>query len=724
MRNFNKIAYLFISCIVLIACKENGYVDSNDNKKQFGISKFVGSNTCVACHQEQFEEWQGSHHDLAMQIVNESTVLGDFNNVHTKIDGVDYFFFKENKEFYVRIKEIDSSENTYKLAYTFGVTPLQQYLVDFDKGKKQVLRVTWDTTKKIWYHQYKGDTIEPNDWLHWTRGAQNWNTMCAECHSTNLEKNYFIEKDSFHTTYSEINVACESCHGPANRHLKWATNNPDGKNIYILKGINQDEQLNLCASCHARRVKLTYNLEAGQKFEDQYMIQNLTTNFYHGDGQIKEEDYVFGSFLQSKMYAEGVTCTDCHNPHTLKLKFDGNMLCTQCHTPAEYDTKTHYFHKDNTEASQCVSCHMTGKNYMGNDFRRDHSFRMPRPDQSEKYGTPNACIGCHTDRTNKWAAITIKKWYGDKRPSHFSDALLLSSSHNLSQSERHMLDEFITNLQFPEIARATVIENLNYTYQGQYNTLLQALNDSSAIIRYNALLKFRALSPQIRTSIALKHLNDSVKLVRIGAAQLVVGLDENTLNLNDKLFFTTSRAELETMLFSNADFSNGRMHLGDYYLQKNNIREAIKHYEMALLKDNLLTPVYSNLATAYSLNNNFDKANETLNKWIFLYPTNSRPHYLKALLYFENNNNEVAIVELKSAIKLNPNDTRSMYNLATYYYQDNKDLSLAENYINNALKIEPNNNDYKYLLALIYQEQGKTNKAQLIMQELKTTQQQ
>jgi predicted CXXCH cytochrome family protein len=722
MNNFKCLINCFLFFILISSCKEEGYVETNNNEKQVDTSNFLGSNTCVACHKEQLKEWQGSHHDLAMQVANDSTVLGDFDNVETTIDSVAYFFFKKGEDFIVRIKEIDASEYEYKIAYTFGVTPLQQYLVDFDKGRKQVLRVTWDVIKKKWYHQYKGNTIEPHDWLHWTRGAQNWNTMCAECHSTNLEKNYFIEKDSFNTTYSEINVACESCHGSAKQHVNWATKGLSGENTYILKGLSQNEQLNQCASCHARRVKLTPNFESGIQFEDQYMVQNLSTNFYHGDGQIDEEDYVYGSFLQSKMFTEGVKCTDCHNPHTLKLKFDGNMLCTQCHIPVKYDTQNHYFHKGNTEASQCISCHMTGEIYMGNDFRRDHSFRVPRPDQSEKYGTPNACIECHKDKSNQWASDAINNWYGTKRQAHFSDALLLSSKSSLSATERIQLDAFINDLNFPEIARATVVENLNFTNQNQYKTLLTALNDSSAIVRYNALLKFRNLPPQDRVAIALKHLNDSIKLVRIGAAQLVIGLDKNTLNLTDKMNLTASRAELETMLFSNADFSSGRMQLGDYYLQQNDNNTAIKHYKMAIKKDNLLTPVYSNLATAYSLIKDYDNANRTLDNWIKLEPNLSRPHYLKALLNFETDSNEVAVEELKVAIKLNPEDTRSMYNLATYYFQDKKDLNTAENYIKTALKFEPSNNDYKYLLALIYQEQGDSIKAERIIQELRAKQ--
>ncbi len=716
--------YLILFSLLFISCKldsnKNNYTEIAQTSTNY-IDGYVGDANCISCHETEYNLWKGSHHDLAMMIADDTSVLGDFNNIETTIDGVAYFFFKKENKFWVRINEIDNTEKEYKIDYTFGVTPLQQYLVDFDKGRKQVLRVTWDVIQKKWYHQYKGDTIAPHDWLHWTKGAQNWNTMCAECHSTNLKKDYLIEEDEFNTTYSSINVSCESCHGPAEKHLAWTENKLEDDTTYILTGRNQKEQLDQCASCHARRVKLTKNLVPGTKFEDQYMVQNITTNYYHGDGQIEEEDYVYGSFMQSKMFDEGVKCNDCHNVHTLKLKFEGNKLCLQCHVPANYETETHYFHKKDTEASQCINCHMTGKNYMGNDFRRDHSFRIPRPDQSVKYDTPNACTSCHTDKTNQWAANAIVERFGEKRVPHFSDALLVSSQNNITEVQRNELDAFINDLNYPEIARATVIENLEYYNQDQYQSLLVALKDSSAIVRYNVLIKFRNSPPQERLSIALESMKDSVKLVRIGAAQLVIGLDENTLSGIDKSNYVTSRGELETMLFSNADFSTGSMQLADYYLQNNDVINAIKHYEMALVKDSLLLPVFSNLATAYSLNNNFEKAKETLDKWMFLDATNSRPHYLKGLLFFENNNEELAIAELQIAIKLNPNHIRAMYNLATYYYQDSKDLISAEKYIKDALKIDSKNPDFNYLLALIYQGQGKISQANVIMQRLKAS---
>ncbi|GGZ91742.1 tetratricopeptide repeat protein [Algibacter mikhailovii] len=722
MNTVKSALVLIVLSFCLSACVKDKYESSKGEVFHAGANTYVGSNNCIDCHKTETELWTGSHHDLAMQIANDSTVLGDFNNIKTEIDGVKYFFYKKQGDFFVHVEEIDNTETEYKISYAFGVTPLQQYLVDFGDGKKQVLRVTWDSVAHKWYHQYKGDKIEPHDWLHWTRSAQNWNTMCAECHSTNLKKNYDVDSDSFNTTYEEINVACESCHGPASNHVDWAKSDPEGGNSYIISsGEGQTQQMNLCAPCHARRVKLTPDLKPGETFENQYMVQNITPSFYHGDGQIDDEDYVYGSFKQSKMYDEGVTCTDCHNAHSLKLKFDDNRLCTQCHISSDYDTEKHHFHKANTASSLCINCHMTGKNYMGNDFRRDHSFRIPRPDQSVEYDTPNACVGCHEGKSNQWAANAIVTWYGSERADHFSDALLISSKANITANERVMLDHFINDLQYPEIARATVIENLNYETQESFNSLFKALQDSSAAIKFNALMKFRNMPRDLRKSTALKYMEDSLRLVRIGAAQIVIDIDIHDYDPKDQPIVEATMGELETMLFSNADFSSGRMQLGDYYMQKNDVTNAIKHYEVALEKDSLLIPVYSNMATAYALNNEHEKAEKTLDNWIKFEPEQGRPHYLKALLYFEMQKNDAAVTQLELAIRKNPNDTRSMYNLATYYYQENRDAKKAERFINKALRLEPENKDFKYLLALIYKNLGQVKRGQAILNELRST---
>ena len=721
---FYRLFLTFITIVflmgVLSSCSDGSKKDVYEKLSdvaEIGIDGYLGDASCKSCHEEAFKSWQGSHHELAMQEVTERTVLGDFDSISASIDGVNYFFFKKEANFFVKIKEVNGSENEYKIAQVFGLTPLQQYLVDFPDGKKQVLRVTWDTLEKKWFHQYAGDRISPVDWMHWTNGAQNWNTMCAECHSTNLKKDYFVEKDSFHTSYSSINVSCESCHGPGAKHVQWANSGQTDKNMWVMLGSDQKNQLNMCAPCHARRVKLTKDFVPGKRFDDQYLVQNISSDYYHEDGQILEEDYVYGSFLQSKMFANGIKCGDCHNVHSLELKFTGNTLCLQCHVPETYNSPKHHFHKENTEASQCINCHMTGKYYMGNDFRRDHSFRIPRPDQSLAYGTPNACSECHTDKSEKWAADWVIKWYGKERKPHFSDYLLLSNQETLNADDRQKLDFFINDLSYPAIARSTVIANNSYSNVEQIKHLLTALTDSSAVVRYNALVKFRNFNAEDRISMALKHMSDSVKLVRIGSAQLLMGFDGTGLSEAEKLDMNRAREEMEEMLFANADFSTGRLQLGDYFMQNNDVRSAIGHYESALKKDSLLFPVYTNLATAYSMNNQPDKALETLNIWIDKDPDAGRPYYLRALLNFELGNNDIAVEDLKMAIELDPRDSRSLYNLATYYFQI-QDFQNAEIQGKKALEMQPDNRDIRYLYALILRGLGRVEEANKIMKQL------
>ena len=678
---------------------------------------YVGDQNCKACHEKEYDLWEGSHHDKAMQEVNERTVLGDFNDHSVSLDGVEYLFYRKGSDFAVKVTELDGSVQDYTISYVFGIAPLQQYMVNFPKGRIQVLRASWDTEENKWFHQYAGDRIGSNDWLHWTRGGQNWNTMCAECHSTNLKKNYEVEKDSFHTTFSSINVSCESCHGPGAKHVKWASGPKTDYDGSQFPGLTQKQQMNMCAPCHARRVKLTENFVPGMDFEDQYLVQNISSDYYHLDGQILEEDYVYGSFLQSKMHAQGIKCGDCHDAHSLQLKFNGNQLCLQCHVPADYDSEKHHFHMADTEAGLCVNCHMTGRYYMGNDFRRDHSFRIPRPDQSVEYGTPNACNECHDDKSEKWAADWINQWYGTQRRPHFSDDLLLSYKEELSESDQARLISFVNDLNYPAIARSTLMNNLRFEGRAEVEAVLESLRDSSAVVRYNALSQFRGIDLEDRKAIAREHLRDESRLVRIGCAQLLTDYDGSDWTPGDRMALNNARQELEAMLYGNSDFSTGRLQLADYFMQTGDLQAAIVNYEAALEKDSLLFPVYSNLATAYSLSSMPDRALEILNTWIDLDPDEGRAFYLRGLLNFELGNPEIAVQDLQMAIELNPEDSRAMYNLATHYFQNRK-FREAERMVRTALSYDSGNRDYKYLLALVLKETGRTRESQALMQEL------
>ena len=381
------------------------------------VPQFVGRKKCVECHQAQAAAFVGSHHERAMDHAHAQSVRGDFNNVAFTHQGITSRMFMKGDKYFMHTEGPDGRLADFEIKYTFGWEPLQQYMVEFDRGpdqpadelaRLQVLRVAWDTNKKEWIYIPAPDVTErllPGDDLHWTGVAQRWNNMCADCHSTGLQKKFDVETARYHTTYHEINVSCEACHGPGSLHVEMAESKSLfwdrhwGYGLAKLKGTDSTTEIETCAKCHSRRNVVATNFRPGQPYHDFYSQELLTPSSYFPDGQILDEVFEHGSFTQSKMFHKGIRCTDCHDPHTTKLKHEGNKLCTSCHQhPAgKYDTPNHHHHKADSTGSKCVDCHMPHRTYMEVDVRRDHSLRVPRPDISLLTGSPNACTGCHLD---------------------------------------------------------------------------------------------------------------------------------------------------------------------------------------------------------------------------------------------------------------------------------------------------------------------------------------
>ncbi len=367
----------------------------------------VDEQSCQGCHTAEVGQWQGSHHQRAMQLPDEQTVLGDFNDVTFKSDKETTRFFRKDGGFWVNTPGPDGQLADFKVAYTFGVEPLQQYLLELPAGHLQPLGVAWDTEKKQWFHLYPGQGIDASNALHWTKTAQNANYMCIECHTTGFKRNFDDKKNSFSSHWQALGVGCQSCHGPVSEHLNWASK-PDKADLAkgfekpLLSQTNNRGQVETCARCHSLRAALGDGYKHSSALLDDYLPSALNAAQYEVDGKIKGEVFEYGSFTQSKMFAKGVACTNCHNPHSTQLKAQGNAVCTQCHNPAgktaapgvdgaglqakDYDSPAHTKHPAGSPAAQCTACHMPGKFYMGNDFRHDHSLSVPTPAQSKALG--------------------------------------------------------------------------------------------------------------------------------------------------------------------------------------------------------------------------------------------------------------------------------------------------------------------------------------------------
>ena len=695
-------------------------------------AEFVGGKECISCHQREYNLWKGSDHDNAMDLANDSTVLGDFNNVQVKFRGKQHKFYRRDGKFFVFTEGHKGEMGEYQITHTFGVRPLQQYLVPFENGKYQCLPIAWDTEKEEWYHLfdevYADENITPTNWLYWTNQGQNWNGMCAECHSTNLNKNYDMKNDSFGTTWIDIDVNCEACHGPGSEHLEWAKLPPMARSYddnlgLVLKtsGITSKQFVEACAPCHARRTSLGVNDHTTTEFYQNHMPQLPAPPNYFIDGQILEEVYVFGSFTQSEMYMKDVICSDCHDSHSLEFKFEDNALCTQCHRAEEYDTYDHHFHKYKGEDGQpvidkfgkkievgegalCKTCHMPGRYYMGVDFRRDHSFRIPRPDLTIEAGVPNACNDCHADKSAEWSQQYITKYYGENKKKHYAQTF--ADANDLQEGGDTNLIKIIENDLYPEIIRATAVSYLaEYSNERAYNIIKAALGDIEPVVRVEAIDAFTANDAGDFINSLFPLLNDPVKVVRIQAANKLSTLNKEEFT---KEQFTALSAVLdeylETLKYS-ADFPAGRYNLGNFFSNKDDFINSEWNYKKAIEFDSLFYPAKSNLAMLYYNKGKLAEAENLFKDLIKNHPEYSEGNYFLGLLYAEQSRFRESAQQLEIAAVKTKSNIRVYYNLGLVYQRLNE-LSRAENSLLRGYSESPDNFDIIYALIDFYAKQG------------------
>lgn len=660
-----------------------------------GAPTFVGRETCAGCHSEQVQDWTNSHHDLAMQPANSSTALGNFDHATFEYNGITSTFYRDGESFMVRTDGPDGSLQDYQLLYTFGVTPLQQYLVEFPGGRLQALNIAWDARPSAeggqrWFHLYPDAAITHDDPLHWTGAQQNWNFMCAECHSTRLEKNYDPRTRSYHTTWSEIDVSCEACHGPASNHVVWARQKPgweqvDDFSLGLTHLLNErdgtawrqdadtgqpvrhparttETEIQVCAACHSRRAQLFEDDRTGQPLMDGFLPSLLEPGNYHADGQVDGEVYVYGSFTQSRMYQAGVTCSDCHNPHSLELRVPGNGVCLQCHTASDYDTNDHHFHQVGSAGAQCVDCHMPAKDFMVVDPRRDHSFRIPRPDQSVALGTPNACTGCHDDKPAQWAADQLVSWYGQPPQGHQQFADAIQAARTEAADAEYQLIALLRNPDQPTIARATAARELrNWLNQESLQAVSEALDDDSPLVRTAALQALQPLPADRRWQLLKPLLEDPEQVVRALAAESLADMPRSGLPLAERLILGNASDEYLASQTYNADTPAANVNLGNFYADRGEPAKAESHFKEALTLDPTWLPAYINLADFYRRQNRDRDGAQVLRQGLERLPESADLHHSLGLLEVRQQRLDTAIASLARAATLAPDNARYQY---------------------------------------------------------------
>jgi predicted CXXCH cytochrome family protein len=646
---------------------------------------FVGSQACAGCHANATTAWTGSQHARAMQVASEQSVLGDFADRRFEHLGSSATFSKRDGKFYVRTDGPDGKPADFEIKYTFGVEPLQQYLIELPGGRLQALTVAWDTVAKHWFSLYPNEKIQARDELHWTGRQQNWNFVCADCHSTNLRKNYDASADTFATTWSEIHVGCESCHGPGSNHVAWATKrdgdprmgltlslderagvswamDPKTGNSTRSKTRDADKEIEVCAQCHARRAQIAEGYHAGQPFLDHYVPALLTPPLYYADGQQREEVYNWGSFLQSKMYRRGVTCSDCHDPHTQKLKAEGNALCAQCHSAEKYDAKTHHFHVAGSAGAQCVNCHMPTANFMVIDARRDHSLRVPRPDQSVALGVPNACNNCHTKKDAPWAAAAVRQWYGHDAQGLQNFASTFHDAEVGKPGAGASLAAIAADASQPPIARASALDRMQATpTTGAGEAARSGARNTNPLIRLGAARLASTLAPADRVAIAGPLLADPLRAVRLEAVNTLVDVPLAQLSVEQRGAWQRAADEYVAAQKYNADRPESRTNLGTFNARLGKFDAAQAEFAAARKLAPQYIPAYVNSADAFRQQGREADAIRTLKEGIAVVPLNGTLHHALGLTYAREQQREAALVEFTRAMQLAPDNARYTY---------------------------------------------------------------
>ena len=643
--------------------------------------EFVGSAACASCHVEQFQSWKKSHHAKAMNPATDAYVLGDFSGRRFTYAGKTSIFYKKQNSYWVKTEGPNGNLQDYQVSFTLGFEPLQQYVIAFPNGHYQVLSVAWDNRSiaeggQRWFHLYSEERIDYKDPLHWTGPYQKWNSQCAACHVTNWKKEYQWQAGAYNSSWSETGIGCEACHGPGEIHIQAANNGFPNKELHMLMGenlagdwwfrdskpiatiqkANTKHKMNACLGCHSRRDFIAEH-SPEKPWLESYTPAFIDERLYHADGQILDEVFVGGSFLQSAMHAAGVTCGNCHDPHSGGLlggegKNSQQAVCLQCHQASEYDSNKHHHHEEKSSGAQCVNCHMPHTVYMQVDARRDHSIRIPDPKLTLTTGSPNACNQCHQEETPSWANSVIEHWQSERTSKVKTRGV--SVYRNFAYGNKN-------DKELPGILTATLLANSPVQSEQEFAALVKALENPDPLVRLGAVRGFNVVPVEYRKEYLWPLLKDRNKGVRLETFGLLSAVPATVFNQSEKHSFQQSREEFVHAQLLESDRASAWLRLGEVYLNLGEMNEAEKAFLQAEKIEPYLSAVLLNLAELYRIVNKPRESERWLKTALTRSPNDAGAHHAYAMWLVREKRYEESLVSLKSANELAPQNGQIAY---------------------------------------------------------------
>ncbi|MEZ5106942.1 MAG: ammonia-forming cytochrome c nitrite reductase subunit c552 [Draconibacterium sp.] len=682
------------------------------NKTLQTENEFAGSQSCRECHERFYQLWSPSYHGQAMMPINAEFMAKHQlpNSEPINVEG--HLFNVEFQDSTMKMYEKDGDKliQTYDVLWAMGGHNVYCFLTPFEKGKLQNIPLAYDANAKTWFNypeagmrHFADDT--PNDEaLPWKDANFAFNTGCYSCHISQLSTNFDLASETYHTTWKEPGINCETCHGPGGEHIQIFRNLKEGEQpkdigLIVTSTFTPEQNTDACAPCHAKMNPITPSYIPGDKYFDNYNITTLEDRDFYPDGRSLGENYTLTEWMMNPCVdGNEINCVTCHTSSGRDRNKDNpNYSCVQCHKKIGENVVAHTGHKPEAGLT-CISCHMPKREFVGHFLRSDHSFRPPMPEATIQFGSPNACNQCHKDKSPEWANKIVKaRPNGNYQEEPLKWAELIKEAREGNWKNADKMYEYIRNPKTNEVVANSLIRLLaNCPLESKSDVLLEALNNKSELVRASAAYGLSGIATDKVKNALLKACADEIRLVRIQAVNAILMFPEESFTLEQSAIVKKAEAEYITSMTARSDNWSNYYNLGIYYQNKGDAQQALESYETsARLYPDALMPLI-NASVLYSYIGNQQKAEESLRKAIEVEPKNEAANLNLGLLLAERGKIQEAEQALKVVLETNPKQAVAAYNLSVITAQ--RDIQQSLKYAEIAVGAEPDDPKYAYTL--------------------------
>jgi len=722
MKTLNYILFLATIIFVTASCTKK--------TPQTAENEYVGSGSCLECHEKFYELWSTSHHGKAMQPLNAEFVKNEKlpESEDFSLEGKIYKIAFGDSTMTMIEKDGDKVKN-YDVTWVLGGKNVYYFLTPLEKGKLQTIPLAYNLNTKIWYNNPQSALRHfpegPADQaLPWMDRMYNFNTSCYSCHVSQLETNFDLTTDSYQSNWNEAGINCETCHGPSGDHVRIFRNAKEGevqKELGLISTtvFTPDQHNWSCAPCHAKMRPITAGYMPGEKYFDNYDLTVLNNTDFYVDGRDLGENYTYTGWMMNECNANGqFHCVMCHTSSGRdRFKNNPNDACKSCHAERVADVVAHSGHQAGSAGAVCINCHMP-KTMFGNMNRSDHSFRPPMPEATIKFDSPNACNMCHTDKSPEWANKVVKqRKNGNYQDETIKWATLLQSARLGEWTELNKMLEHIAKEDLNEVVTASFVRVLdNCDKEQKWPVIISALKSKSPLIRSSAANGLIGnVSAEAKTAL-LQACADEYRLVRISAANSLAAFPKEQFTATENQLMAKANEENLISMTSRPDDWSSHYNLGIFYQNQNDPNKALESYENAArLYPESLMPLI-NSSVLYSYIGNQAKAEENLRKVIAIDPVNEAANLNLGLLMAEQGKMAEAEKALKTTIQVNPKQAVAAYNLSVI--TASRSMNEAVDYARIAAEAMPEEPKYAYTLAYYQNENNQKNEAVKTLQKL------